>query len=71
MPKSHPPYALQLRQQMIELVRAGRNPEDLSREFGCTAQSIRNWVAQDSIDRGEPPRGKADALDLPPLCRTI
>jgi transposase len=47
---------------MIELVRAGRHPEQLSREFGCTAQSIRNWVAQDAVDRGKPPRGKVDAL---------
>jgi transposase len=62
MPKSHPPYAAEFRQQMIELVRAGRNPEELSREFGCTAQSIRNWVAQDAVDRRKPPRGKLGAL---------
>jgi len=34
MPKSRPPYPAEFRQQMIELVRAGRNPEELSREFG-------------------------------------
>lgn len=62
MPKSHPPYATEFRQQMIELVRAGGNPETLSREFGCTAQSIRNWVAQAAIDGGKPPPGKAGAL---------
>src|SRR5579864_3274525 len=28
-----------------ELVRSGRDPEDLAREFEPTAQSIRNWRA--------------------------
>ncbi len=30
---------------MIELVRVGRTPEELSREFEPSAQAIRNWVA--------------------------
>jgi transposase len=46
MPKTRPPYAPEFRRQMIELVRAGRNPDDLAREFEPTAQSIRNWVVQ-------------------------
>jgi len=50
MPKSHPPYAAEFRQQMIELVRAGRNPNSLAREFACSAQAIRNWVRQEGID---------------------
>ena len=37
-------YLPEFREQMVELVRAGRSPEELSREFGPTAQSIRNWV---------------------------
>ena len=45
MPKSHPPYPAEFRQQMVKLVRAGRIPEELAREFGCNGQSIRNWVA--------------------------
>lgn len=36
---------------MIALVRAGRSPEELSREFEPSAQSISNWVAQ--ADRDE------------------
>ncbi|TDH55455.1 hypothetical protein E2C06_36525 [Dankookia rubra] len=35
----------------IELVRAGRDPVDLAREFEPSAQAIRNWVA--SADRQE------------------
>jgi hypothetical protein len=30
MPRSHPPYPIGFREQMVELVRAGRNPEKLS-----------------------------------------
>jgi transposase len=36
---------------MIDLVRAGRDPEDLAREFEPSSQSIRNWVA--GADRKE------------------
>ena len=53
MPKSRPPYAPEFRQQMIELVRAGRTPEELSREFEPSAQAIRNWVQQAAIDAGQ------------------
>ena len=51
MPKTRLAYAPEFRRQMIELVRAGRDPEDLAREFEPTSQSIRNWVAQ--ADRSE------------------
>jgi len=37
---------------MVELVHAGRSPEELAREFEPTAQSIRNWVAQAERDAG-------------------
>jgi transposase len=58
MPKSHPPYPAEFRQQMIELVRAGKSPAELSREFGCSAQTIVNWTAQAAIDDGKPLPGK-------------
>lgn len=51
MPKTRPPYAPEFRHQMIDLVRAGGDQDDLPREFEPTAQSIRNWVAQ--ADRSE------------------
>jgi transposase len=53
MPKSRPPYPPELRRQMVELVRAGRNPEDLAREYEPSAQAIRNWVAQADRDQGK------------------
>jgi transposase len=58
MPKPKPPYPAEFRQQIIELARTGRTPAELSREFGPTAQSIANWTAQDSRDRGKPLLGK-------------
>jgi transposase len=52
MPKTRPPYAPEFRRQMVELVRAGRSPEELAREFEPTAQSIANWVRQADRDEG-------------------
>ena len=46
MPKTRPPYAPEFRQQRVDLVRAGRDPQDLSCEFEPSAQTIRNWVAE-------------------------
>ena len=51
MPKARLPCAPEFRRQIIGLVRAGRDPEDLAREFKPTSQSIRKWVAQ--ADRSE------------------
>ena len=44
MAKKHPRYVPEFRRQMIELVRAGRGPEELAKEFEPSAQAIRNWV---------------------------
>jgi transposase len=55
MGKTRLPYTPEFRRQMVELVQAGRLPEDLAREFEPTAQSIRNWVAQ--AERNEGRRG--------------
>ncbi len=52
MPNSRPPYPAEFRARMVELVRAGRTPEELSREFEPTAQSIWNWVRQAERDGG-------------------
>lgn len=58
MPKSHVPYPAEFRQQMVELVKAGRTPVELAAEFNCSDQTIRNWVAQSAIDSGKPLPGK-------------
>ena len=55
MSKSRRAYPPEFRRQMVELVRAGRTPEELAREFEPTAQSIWNWVSQWERNAG---RGK-------------
>src|SRR5438309_11274240 len=52
MPKSHVPYPPEFKRRLVELVRAGRTPEELAEKFEPTAQSIRNWVAQADRDDG-------------------
>ena len=37
---------MEFRQQMVELVRAGRTPEALGPNFEPSEQAIRNWLAQ-------------------------
>ena len=44
MPSSKPPYPAEFREQMVELARAGRGLKQLSREFGVSANAIRNWM---------------------------
>ena len=46
MPKPKPPYAQAFRHQMVQLVRSGRKPSELSKEFGCHITSILSWVRQ-------------------------
>jgi len=45
-------YPPEYRAQLVELVRAGRSPAELAREFEPTAQAIRNWVTQSERDAG-------------------
>src|SRR5215470_17949738 len=52
MGKTRAAYPPEFRRQMVELVRAGRSPEELAREFEPTAQSIRNWLAQSERNAG-------------------
>jgi len=52
MPKYRKPYPQDVKEKLVALVRQGRTPEELSREFEPTAQAIRNWVAQADRDEG-------------------
>jgi transposase len=52
MPKSHRLYPPEFRQRIVELVRKGRTPEELGRQFEPSAQCIRNWVRQADRDEG-------------------
>ena len=46
-------YPPEFRQQMVELISAGRSPHSLSQEFEASGQAIRNWVAQAERDQGK------------------
>jgi len=66
MPATKPPYPAEFKPQMVELVRAGRSPSELGREFKCSAQSISTWVARNAADRRAPPRAsRAREGDVP------
>lgn len=45
-------YPPEFKRRIVELVRAGRCPESLAKEFEPTANTIRNWVAQAELDEG-------------------
>lgn len=47
--KRYPP---EFHRQLVELARAGRSIVELSREFGCSYWTIRNWVKQADRDDG-------------------
>jgi transposase len=53
MSRSHVAYPAEFRQKLIELVEAGRSPEELSKEFEPSAQTIRNWVKRAEADGGK------------------
>lgn len=57
MPRHRNPYPPEFRQRIVELVRAGRTPEELAQEFEPSAQSIRIWVKQAEVDGGTRPDG--------------
>jgi transposase len=46
---------------MVELVRAGRSPQELAKEFEPTAQSIAQWVRQADRDEGRREDGATTA----------
>ena len=45
----------------VALVRTGRTPGELAREFECSAQAIRNWVRQGDRDEGRREDGATTA----------
>jgi transposase len=52
MSRKHAPYSPEFRRQMVELVRSGRTPVELAREFEPVASTIRSWVIQADRDEG-------------------
>jgi len=52
MPRTKPAYPPEIRQKIVDLVRAGRTAASLAREYEPTATTIRNWVVQAERDAG-------------------
>jgi hypothetical protein len=46
MPMSYPAHPAPRREQILELMRAGRTPEERAKEFEPTTRAIRNWMTQ-------------------------
>ena len=61
MPKSKPPYPEQFRREAVELVRPGRSIPDVAESLGMSAQSLRNWVRREQLDRRERDDGLTSA----------
>ena len=53
MPKARVPYPAEFRQKIVDLVRAGRSPGELAKQFEPSEQTIRNWVAQADANEGK------------------
>ena len=71
MSLTRPPYPSGFREQMVELVRSGRSPEELAREFEPSAQSIRNWVSQADRDEGRPSSAAIAAMSATNSLRSL
>ena len=53
MPRTRQPYSLEFRQQILELLRTGRTPNELAGEFEPSGETIRQWVKQAELDAGQ------------------
>ena len=73
MPRTHPPYPPDFREQILALVQAGRTVQELAKEFEPTAQTIRNWIVQNELDSGASPAGatRDEKAELARLRREI
>jgi transposase len=58
MPRTRHPYPEEFRNKMVELVRSGRSPYELSKNFEPSAVTISKWVKQADLDEGR----RADGL---------
>jgi len=45
-------YPAEFKHRMVELVRAGRSPEELAKEFEPSPNTIRKWTTQSDVDEG-------------------
>jgi transposase len=54
VPRTHPPYPPEFRQEAVRLVTAKEQSlAQIARDLGVSAWTLRGWVKQAEIDRGE------------------
>lgn len=61
MRRYKPPYPAQFRSMVVDLHRAGRTLASLTKEFDVAELTIRKWVRQSDLDRGERSDGLTSA----------
>jgi transposase len=68
--KTYPP---EYKRRLVELVRAGRSPEELAKEFEPAPNTIRKWATQADIDEGLRAEGltTAERAELRQLRRNV
>jgi transposase len=66
-------YAPEYKRRLVELVRAGRSPEELAKEFEPSPNTIRKWATQADIDDGLRAEGltTAERAELRQLRRKV
>ena len=69
MPRTRPGYPPEFRQQIVELVQAGRGTMELAREFKVSPISIRMWVAQSERKAAKRTSGEMSAVERSELNR--
>ena len=54
MPRSHPPYTPEFRQEAVRLFRSSGLPlKEIADDLGCCTETLRSWVAQSDVDGGK------------------
>jgi transposase len=74
VPRTRPPYPEQFRREAVGLVRReGRSIRDVAESLGVSQQSLRVWVKQDGLDRGERDDGltSLERVELKELRRRV
>ena len=61
MARERQTYTAEFRRRMVELVRAGRSPESLAKEFDPSANTIRKWAVRADLDEGHRSDGMTTA----------
>ncbi len=62
MPKRRQrPYAAEFRQQVVDLVLAGRDVVELAKQFTLSPQTIRTWAKRAELDSGKRTDGLTSA----------